>query len=147
MSVTFTTSYKETLQPLVVEKIDELLEENYDLEAMLKFIDEYDAEDEFIECYEEYVRVGEAIGYEAIDALLSEDGLDLDNIQDADQRYQGEFSSTEEFAEWWVTDVLGEHVPDLVYPDWQQTWDSMLYYDFTAYGEGWNGFYIFKDRI
>jgi hypothetical protein len=144
MAVTLTTSYKETLKPEVVEKIDELLDDNYDLEAMLKFIDEYNAEDDFVEYYEEYVRCGEAIGYDAVDALIAES--DVESIMDCDERYQGEFTNTEAFAEYYVTEVLGEYVPELVYPDWEMTWDRILYYDYTACEVSYCSTYIFKDR-
>ena len=144
MAVTLTTSYKETLKPEVVEKIDELLDDNYDLEAMLKFIDEYNAEDYFVEYYEEYVRCGEAIGYDAVDALIGENGVD--SIENCDERYEGEFTNTEAFAEYFVTEVLGESVPELVYPDWEMTWDRVLYYEYTACEVSYCSTYIFRDN-
>jgi hypothetical protein len=73
MTVTLTANYKEVLNTVTVEKIDELLDENYALDDMLVFIDEYN-ENDFVNYYEEYVRVGEAIGYEAVDALIGEMG-------------------------------------------------------------------------
>ena len=144
MTVTLTASYKETLKSEVVEKIDELLEDNYCLEDMLEFIDEYNAEDNFVEYYEEYVRCGEAIGYEAVDALIEENGVD--SIMDCDERYQGEFTDTAEFAEYFVTEVLGESVSELVYPDWEMTWDRVLYYDYTACEVSYRSTYIFRDN-
>ena len=69
MTVTLTASYKEFLSTDAVEKVEELLEENYALEDMLEFIDTYN-ENDFVAYYEEYVRCGEAIGYEAVDALI-----------------------------------------------------------------------------
>ena len=144
MTVTLTASYKETLKPEVVEKIEELLEDNYCLEDMLEFIDENDAEDFFVEYYEEYVRCGEAIGYDAVDALIAES--DVESIMDCDERYQGEFTNTEAFAEYFVTEVLGESVPELVYPDWEMTWDRVLYYEYTACEVSYCSTYIFRDN-
>jgi len=144
MSVTLTASYKETLKTEVVEKIEELLENNYCLEDMLKFIDEYNAEDDFVEYYEEYVRCGEAIGYDAVDALIAES--DMESIKDCDERYQGEFTNTEAFAEYFVTEILGESVPDLVYPDWACTWNRVLYYDYTACEVSYCSTYVFRDN-
>jgi antirestriction protein len=143
MSVTLTSSYK-TLKPEVVEKIEELLEDNYCLEDMLKFIDEYDAEDEFVEFYEEYVRCGEEIGYNVVDAYIAE--TDVASITDCDERYVGEFRNTEEFAEYYVTDIMGESVPEYVYPDWALTWDRILYYDHTACEVDYCTTYIFRDH-
>ena len=95
MTVTLTSNYREILAAATVEKIDELIDETYCLDDMLVFIDEYN-ERAFVEVYEEYVRCGEAIGYEAVDALASEDGID--HIVDCDERYQGHFDNEAEFA-------------------------------------------------
>jgi len=71
MTVTLTASYREMLAADTVEKIDELIDECYALDDMLEFIDERN-ETNFVTYYEEYVRCGEAIGYEAVDALIDE---------------------------------------------------------------------------
>ena len=89
MTVTLTANYKEVLDAVTVEKIDELIDETYYLDAMLTFIDEYNEKD-FVAYYEEYVRCGEAIGYEAVDALIGEMGC-VSDIEDCDERYQGCF--------------------------------------------------------
>ena len=86
MSVTLTANYKETLNTETVEKIDELIDENYALDDMLEFIDTYNEKD-FVLYYEEYVRCGEAIGYEAVDALIGEMGC-MSDIECCDERYQ-----------------------------------------------------------
>ena len=97
MTITLTASYKDTLAAETVEKIDELLEENYFLDDMLEFIDEHN-ESDFVAYYEEYIRCGEIIGYEAVDALISELG-DISYIEDCDERYQGCYHNEAEFAE------------------------------------------------
>jgi len=144
MSVTLTQNYKETFKTEVVDLIDELLEKNYCLEDMLKFIDEFNAEDDFVEYYEEYVRCGEAIGYEAVDALIGEN--DVESIMDCDERYAGEFTDTAAFAEYFVTEVLGEDVPEMVYPDWEETWTRVLYYDHTACQVSYCSVHVFRDN-
>ena len=143
MSITLTASYKDTLAAETVEKIDELLDETYCLDDMLKFVDEYN-ERAFVEVYEEYVRCGEAIGYEAVDALASEDGID--HIVDCDERYQGHFDNEAEFAEHYHAE-MGNYVPDGIEVDWQATWDRNLYYDFTACNDGssYRSCHIFRD--
>ena len=73
MSITLTANYKEVLAADTVEQIDNLIEENYALDDMLEFIDNYN-ESDFVNYYEEYVRCGEAIGYDAVDALIGELG-------------------------------------------------------------------------
>ena len=144
MTVTLTASYKEMLNADTVEKIDELLEENYALDDMLEFIDEYN-ENDFVNYYEEYVRCGEAIGYEAVDALIGEMGC-MSDIEDCDERYQGHFHNEAEFAEEYVTE-MGYDIPSIVVVDWQATWDSSLRYDFTCCSDGSNyrPYHIFRD--
>ena len=142
MSITLTASYKEILNPPTVEKIDELLDEQYSLEDMLEFIDEYN-ENDFVAYYEEYVRCGEAIGYDAVDALIKEMGC-VSDIEDCDERYQGVYESTADFAEETVTSWYGD-IPAIVVVDWEATWDQSLRYDYTACEVGYRQVYIFRD--
>ena len=51
MTVTLTANYKETLNAHTVNKIDELIDENYALDDMLEFIDVHN-EDDFCNFYE-----------------------------------------------------------------------------------------------
>ena len=145
MSVTLTASYKEMLNAETVEKIDELLDEQYSLEDMLEFIDNYN-EAAFVEHYEEYVRCGEAIGYDAVDALIDENG-ECSCIEDCDERYQGHYHNEAEFAEEYTNEIYGE-VPSYIVVDWQATWDRNLYYDFTCCFDGSNyrPYHIFRDN-
>ena len=132
MSITLTANYKEILSERVVDMIDNLQDELYDLPAMLEFIDEHD-EDDFYHFYEEYVRCGEAIGYEAVDALIEESGMSA--VENCDERYQGCYQSTADFAEEFHTS-MGVDIPTMIVVDWEATWDTNLYYDFTACNDG-----------
>jgi antirestriction protein len=143
MSITLTANYKETLNAQTVEKIDELLEENYALDDMLEFIDTHNEED-FVSYYEEYCRCGEAIGYEAVDALIEEMGS-VCSVEDCDERYRGEYESTADFAEQFTTEIYGD-VPSHVVVDWEATYDNNLRYDFTACEKGYRTVYIFSDN-
>jgi antirestriction protein len=143
MSITLTANYKETLNAQTVEKIDELLEENYALDDMLEFVDTHNEED-FVSFYEEYVRCGEAIGYEAVDALIEEMGS-VCSVEDCDERYRGEYESTADFAEQFTTEIYGD-VPSHVVVDWEATYDNNLRYDFTACEKGYRTVYIFSDN-
>jgi hypothetical protein len=144
MTVTLTASYKEFLTADTVEKIEELLEENYALEDMLEFIDTYN-ENDFVAYYEEYVRCGEAIGYEAVDALIGEVGY-MSDIEDCDERYQGCYNDEAEFAEEYVSE-MGYDIPSIVVVDWEQTWESNLRYDFTSCRDNtsYRPIHIFRD--
>ena len=136
MSVTLTANYKEVLATDTVEKIDELLEDNYALDDILEFIDTYN-ERMFVDNYEEYFRCGEVIGYDAVDAYAEENGIDY--IEDCDSRYVGEYRSEAEFTEEYYDER--HDIPSDLVIDWQATWDSMLRYDFTFC----NG-YVFSDN-
>ena len=134
MSVTFTANYKEIFSAEVVNKIDEFVDDNYDLESILEFIDA-NSEEDFLNYYEEYVTQGENLGYEVVDAFVEEFGLaDVEHTEDA---YVGEYSSEAEFAEEYTTESY--NIPDFVVIDWQATFDQNLRYDFTFV----NG-YVFK---
>lgn len=143
MAITLTANYKEVLNAETVEKIDELLEDQYSLDDMLEFIDQRN-ENDFVAYYEEYVRCGEAIGYDAVDALIEEMG-DVCYIEDCDERYRGCYESAADFAEEFITDCYGD-VPSIVVVDWEATWDSALRYDFTACEVGYRNVYIFADN-
>jgi antirestriction protein len=141
MSVTLTANYKEVLSADAVEKVDELLEENYALDDMLEFIDNYN-ENDFVAYYEEYVRCGEAIGYDAVDALIGEMGC-VSDIEGCDERYRGCYESTADFAEEFYNDI--SDVPSALVIDWEATYDSSLRYDFTACEVKYRVVYIFSD--
>jgi hypothetical protein len=145
MSVTFTANYKEVLNAVTVEKIDELLDENYALDDMLEFIDERN-ENDFVNYYEEYVRCGEAIGYDAVDALIDEMGC-VSDVEGCDERYQGFYDDEAEFAEYFHNE-MGNYVPDGIVVDWEATWDTSLRYDFTACRDGssYKPCHIFRDH-
>ena len=136
MSVTMTANYKEIFSTETVEKIDQLLDENFFLDDMLVFIDENNEED-FVAYYEEYVRCGEAIGYDAVDAYIKEQG-DVSYIEGCDDRFRGSYNSEADFAEEYYTDL--HNVPCALVIDWQATWDTSLRYDFT-FCDG----YVFSD--
>lgn len=144
MSITMTANYKEVLNTETVEKIDELLEENYALDDMLEFIDEYN-ENDFTAYYEEYVRCGDIIGYEAVDALIEEMG-DVSYVEDCEERYQGHYHNEAEFAEEFYSELY--EVPSALVIDWQATWDTSLRYDFTCCSDGSNyrPYHIFRDH-
>ena len=142
MSVTLTVNYKEVLEAVTVEKIDELLEDNYALDDMLEFIDQRN-ESWFVKYYEEYVRCGEAIGYEAVDAFIDEMGS-IDDIEGLDDRFRGVFESEADFAEEFFNDI--SDIPSALVIDWQATYDSNLRYDYTACEASYRQVYVFSDN-
>ena len=142
MSITLTANYKETLAAETVEKIEELLEDNHALDDMLEFIDQKN-ENWFVSYYEEYVRCGEAIGYEAVDAFIDEMG-GMSDIEGLDDRFRGVFESEADFAEEYFNDI-GE-VDAFLVVDWQATYDASLRYDYTSCEVSYRQVYIFSDN-
>jgi len=141
MSITLTANYKEVLAADTVEKIDELIDENYALDDMLEFIDTYN-EDDFVTHYEEYVRCGEAIGYDAVDALIGEMGS-VSDIEGCDERFRGWYESEADFAENYYSDLYD--VPCALVVDWQATYDSSLRYDYTCCEVKYRQVAVFSD--
>ena len=141
MTVTLTASYRDTLKGETLCKIDELLDENYALDDMLEFIDEYN-ENDFVSYYQEYVGVGEAIGYDAVDALIDEMGC-VSYVEDCDEKYRGVYASTEDFAEEFYSEMYS--IPNEIVVDWEATWESSLRYDYTACEKGYRQVHIFSD--
>lgn len=140
MTVTLTANYREMLAADTVSKIDDLLCENYALDDMLEFIDNYN-ERMFVDNYEEYVRCGESIGYDAVDAYADENGID--NIDGCDERFRGWYESEADFAEEYYSELY--EVPSALVIDWQATWDTSLRYDFTACDKSYRQVAIFSD--
>ena len=145
MAVTLTANYQQVLNADTIEKIDELLEENHDLQCMLTFIDEHN-EEIFVHNYEEYVRMGEEIGYEAIDAYVADYGFNHD-FDTLDVRYQGHYQSEADFAEEYIN-MVHRDVSDYVVVDWEATWERNFRYDFTAVNDGstYCPIHIFRDN-
>jgi hypothetical protein len=144
MAVTLTASYKQFVSANVAEKIEQLLDDCYDLSAMLEFIDDY-SEDDFVNFYDEYVRCGEQIGYEAVDALIKEMGC-VSYIEECDERYQGTYENEADFAESYTSELYGD-VPSYVVVDWESTWEANLLHEFTSCSDGssYRSCHIFRD--
>lgn len=143
MSITLTSNYTEILKSETVEMIERLQEDLHDLQAMLTFIDEHNEQD-FVEYYEEYVRCGEAIGYEAVDAYIEEQGC-MSYVDSCDEKYRGCYDSEADFAEEFYTEMYD--IPCAIVVDWEATWESNLRYDFTACDDGtsYRSVHIFSD--
>ena len=122
MSVTLTTNYKEILKPETVARIDKFLEERFDLDSMLQFIDEY-SEENFIPYYEDYVDTGEQFEFEAVDLFLKNGGSFEDIYCDTfERKYLGKFDSPGEMAE----HMFGDDVHAVIVVDWEATADIYI---------------------
>jgi len=126
MSVTFQANYKEVFATETVEKIEQLVEDNYALDDILEFVDQ-NSEADLVAYYEQYCTVGENIGYDVVDAFVKYHGMSyVENVEDA---FRGVYYDEETFAEEYYTEIYGE-VPAFLVVDWEATWNSSLRYDF-----------------
>jgi hypothetical protein len=126
MPVTLQVNYKEIFSAEVVEKVDQLVEDNYALDDILEFIDN-NSEDDLISYYEDYCTAGENVGYDVVDAFVKYHGMSyVENVEDA---FRGVYYDEETFADEYYSEIYGE-VPAFLVVDWEQTWKQSLSYDF-----------------
>jgi hypothetical protein len=115
-------NYKQFLGESIVEKIESYLEENFFIDDMIAFIQEY-GDTAFCNHYDEYVEAGESNSYEAADAFIEEFGVDsLSGFEDA---YRGEWDSKADYAENFVSDCYCLDIPIFVEVDWENTFDNL----------------------
>jgi antirestriction protein len=126
MPVTFTENYKEVFAAETVEFIDGLLEDNYALDDILEFVDQY-SESDLVSYYVEYVEQGENLGYDVVDTFVGYHGISY--VEYSAEAYRGTYDSEADFAEEF-TNEIGD-VPFYVVVDWQATWDQNLRHDFN----------------
>ena len=126
MSVTLQVNYKEVFAIETVEKIDELLEDNYALDDILEFVDQ-NSEKDLVSFYEDYCTAGEKIGYDVVDAFVKYHGMSY--IEYVEDSFRGVYRDGATYAEEYYEDVYGE-VPSFVVVDWEATWNQSLSYDF-----------------
>ena len=127
MPVTLQVNYKEIFSAEVVEKVYQLVEDNYAFDDILEFIDNNSAED-FISYYEEYCTAGENIGYDVVDAFVKYHG-DMGYVEHVEDAFRGVYYDEETFAEEYYNEIYGD-VPAFLVVDWEQTWKQSLSYDF-----------------
>jgi hypothetical protein len=127
MSVTFAANYKEVFAIETVEKIEQLVEDNYALDDILEFVDQ-NSEADLVAYYEDYVRVGENIGYDVVDAFVKYHGS-MSYVENVEDAFRGVYYDEETFAEEYYSEMYNDLPIGLVI-DWEQTWKQSLSYDF-----------------
>lgn len=121
-----TANYKEVLQPQTVEFIEEnCIEGEYDLDDALKFIDEH-GETDFVLFYDDYIKAGENIGYDVVDAFIDYHGVSY--VEHAEDAYYGAYDSGADFAEEYYNSI--SDIPAFIVVDWEATWDQNLSYEY-----------------
>ena len=128
---TYTT--KHMTKTTLSEETQELLDEVYDVELALEFIENH-GETEFQTYYEKYEELVKEYGQNLIDEFAEH--YDVDTVEHFDEMYQGQFTSGGEFAEVIASDCgyVSRDMPSWIEIDWQKTWDNALSYDYTQIG-------------
>jgi len=133
-------NYLNILDEVTLNKIEELKADNYHDEDMIDFIKEYGSNN-FLAYYEEYVRKGEELDYDVVDAFVEEFGIQC--IEHFDDAYIGQYDSEEQFAEQYIGEMYISNLDDLpVVIDWTATWNCNLKYDFS-----FNDGYVFRSNF
>ena len=161
MAITLTANYKETLSPEIIEIIDTMVEDGYDLEELLTIVD-YFGED-YQENLEEIMSVLEDTGANNSERFdyLEEWGSDnleyftkywtlLDDhnegaieafchiwgpceLENFEESYQGYHDSNADFAEHICEDLMDTNMPSWIVIDWDATWECSLRYDYSEH--------------
>ena len=113
------------LKPNLTEETLELLDEVYDAELALEFIEEY-GEEKFQEYYEDYQKAIEDFNLDIVNAFI--EVFYLESIGNIEESYQGQMTGAE-FAEQIASDcgyVRGD-LPSWIEIDWKESWDNLSY--------------------
>ena len=118
------------LKPNLSEETLELLDEVYDAELALEFIENY-GENYFLTYYETYEKLVDDYGQNLVDEFIED--FDVSTIENFEDMYQGQYNSGADFAEQIATDCgyITRDLPSWIEIDWQKTWDNALSYDYT----------------
>jgi hypothetical protein len=157
MSITLTSNYQEVLPAAIVEIVDELIENDYTLEEVLKYVDYfgvenavylqelidvventgstlnelYDFAEEYgydnIQYFEDYVGLLNSYHEEAIKAFI--ECFDVSDLQHFEETYEGCFESTDDFVDY-VLEQGDYNIPDWICVDANATWNSALRFDY-----------------
>ena len=111
------------------EETQELLDEVYDVELALEFIENH-GETEFLTYYEKYEELVQLYGQNLIDEFAEH--YDVDSVEHFEEMYQGQHETGANFAEY-ICEELGyiRDLPPWVAVDWKSTWEDALSYDYT----------------
>jgi hypothetical protein len=168
MSITLSTTYKETLPAEIVAIVDNLVEDGYDLEDVLIVLDYFGEEN-----YENLVSIFEMLedtGASKSDLYdyIEEQGIDeleyfdkyqemMDNYDEGAVKaflemysvsdlhafgdvYRGYFDNVRDFVEDYLEN-MGENIPSWISIDYEGTWESTLRFDYDEE----DGYYFDKN--
>ena len=114
------------LKPNLTEETLELLDEVYDAELALEFIEEY-GEEKFQEYYEDYQKAIEDFNLDIVNAFI--EVFHIESIGNIEESYQGQYNSGAEFAEQLAVDCceVPSNLSSWIEIDWKASWDNLSY--------------------
>jgi len=114
------------LKPNLTEETLELLDEVYDAELALEFIEEY-GEEKFQEYYEDYQKAIEDFNLDIVNAFI--EVFYIESISNIEESYQGQYNSGAEFAEQLAVDCceVPSNLSSWIEIDWKASWDNLSY--------------------
>ena len=114
------------LKPNLTEETLELLDEVYDAELALEFIEEY-GEEKFQEYYEDYQKAIEDFNLDIVNAFI--EVFYIESIGNINESYQGQYNSGAEFAEQLAVDCceVPSNLSSWIEIDWKASWDNLSY--------------------
>ena len=115
------------LSQKALDYITELVEDNYALDDILEFLNEFNSDD-FIAYYVDYVEQGEKVGYDVVDAFIKENGIV--NVEYCEDAFVGCADSEAAFVEDYLECVMEVEIPCWVAIDYQATWDASVRFDY-----------------
>ena len=133
------SNYKTFLQQDTIDRIDSYVEDGYNIDQMLQFIDDY-SEQDFLFYYEDYQNAVDNLDSDIVDAFIDINGIS--EVSSACDAYVGWYQSTGDFAESYINSITD--VPDMIVVDWDATWDRTLMYDFDDAPANKYGVHIFN---
>ncbi len=167
MSITLSATYKETLTPEIVEIVDNLVENDYDLEDLLITLDYFGEEyqknlEEIIDCkedndvdneelydfieeysiddlqyFEYYKSAMDDYNEDAVKAYVEVQG-GVQYVSGFEDAYEGEFDSPKDFVEY-ILETYGDNtIPSWIVIDYEATFKYELNDDYIEE----NGFYF-----
>ena len=122
------------------ELIDELVDEGNEIEILRDFITEY-SESQFVDYIEEYLQVVDQYDEDAVAAFL--DNFNIEDINNFNDAYQGQWDSGAEFAQNLAEDCceVPREMSSWIEIDWKASWDNLSYDYFESDG------YVFSQNF
>ena len=117
------------VKTILSEETQELLDDVYDVESALEFIEKY-GEKAFRDNYDDYQGQVDELGIEPVEAFI--EVFSIDDVANVVDSYQGSYYSGADFAEQLCQDCgyISNDMPSWIEIDWEKTWDNALSYDY-----------------